>query len=132
MIPFSNDFIFAPLERTDTPTGRKYQTPSGDLVSSVTTILSATQSEESKNILKQWRDRVGDQEADRITKNATDIGTLLHNQLENYLLQKPVEWKTNMLHQLTRKMFSRVVEELHNTFKKFILCIVSLSPNSKV
>lgn len=55
---------------------------------SVTTILSATKSDESKKALSEWRKREGKKEADRIVKVATGIGTTLHDNLENYIKEK--------------------------------------------
>src|SRR6056300_758360 len=54
-------------------------------VPSVTTILSATQSEEKKASLDAWRARVGYQEAQRITQQAATRGTEMHYVLENYI-----------------------------------------------
>lgn len=54
-------------------------------VPSVTTILSATQSEEKKAGLDRWRARVGYQEAARQTKQAATRGTEMHYVLENYI-----------------------------------------------
>ena len=67
---------------------RLYQTDSGNLPS-VTTILSATASEEKKAALAGWRTYVGDTKADEIVKEACDIGTLMHENLENRLMLKP-------------------------------------------
>jgi hypothetical protein len=53
-------------------------------VPSVTTILAATQSEEKKAGLDKWRQRVGYQEAARITKQASIRGTEMHYVLEQY------------------------------------------------
>lgn len=57
--------------------GRRYQTPDG-IFPSVTTILSGTKPEADRLALEQWRNRVGVEEADRISKQSTDDGTLLH------------------------------------------------------
>jgi genome maintenance exonuclease 1 len=54
-------------------------------IPSVTTILSATQSEEKKASLDRWRERVGYQEAQRITQQAATRGTEMHYVLENYI-----------------------------------------------
>ena len=54
-------------------------------IPSVTTILSATQSEEKKASLDRWRERVGYQEAQRITQQASTRGTEMHYVLENYI-----------------------------------------------
>jgi hypothetical protein len=54
-------------------------------VPSVTTILSATQSSEKKRILENWRNRVGHEEAARITTQAATRGTEMHFVLEQYM-----------------------------------------------
>jgi hypothetical protein len=54
-------------------------------VPSVTTILSATQSEEKKKSLDRWRERVGYQEAQAVTKKAATRGTEMHYVLEQYI-----------------------------------------------
>ena len=54
-------------------------------IPSVTTILSATQSPEKKAGLDKWRERVGYQEAARITSQAALRGTEMHYVLENYI-----------------------------------------------
>ena len=62
-------------------TGRKYLVDNIK-VPSVTTILSATK---DKKFLDNWRRRVGDQEADRIMRQASSVGTEMHQVLEYYL-----------------------------------------------
>jgi len=70
--------------RNDEETGRTYNV--GDnKVPSVTTILSGTQSPEKKKSLDRWRERVGYQEAARITAQASSRGTEMHYVLEQYL-----------------------------------------------
>ena len=52
---------------------------------SVTTILSATKSEEEKAALANWRVRVGFKEANRIKTEASSRGTSMHSYIEDYL-----------------------------------------------
>ena len=52
---------------------------------SVTTILSATKSEEEKAALANWRERVGYKEANRIKTEASSRGTSMHSYIEDYL-----------------------------------------------
>lgn len=61
---------------------RHYVTPEGDLPS-VTSILSATS---DKSGIKAWRESIGAARADAIVKKSTDIGSLMHESLEQYLL----------------------------------------------
>jgi ATP-dependent exoDNAse (exonuclease V) beta subunit len=53
---------------------------------SVTSILQATQSEEKKTSLANWKLRVGATEANRIKNDASSRGTSMHTHLEKYLL----------------------------------------------
>ena len=53
---------------------------------SVTSILQATQSEEKKASLANWKARVGAVEANRIKNDASSRGTSMHSHLEKYLL----------------------------------------------
>jgi genome maintenance exonuclease 1 len=53
---------------------------------SVTSILQATQSEEKKASLANWKVRVGAAEANRIKNDASSRGTSMHSHLEQYLL----------------------------------------------
>ena len=55
---------------------------------SVTSILSATKSEEDKAGIAAWKERVGHKEAERIKIEAANRGSSLHKFLESYLLDK--------------------------------------------
>ena len=52
---------------------------------SVTTILSATASDEKRESLAKWKAKVGDVEADRIKNTAATRGTAMHSHLEYHL-----------------------------------------------
>ena len=52
---------------------------------SVTTIISATQSEEKKKSLADWQARLGDTAADRVRDVAALRGTAMHTYLEAYV-----------------------------------------------
>jgi len=52
---------------------------------SVTTILSATASDEKRESLQKWKDRVGMFEAERIKNTAATRGTAMHSYLEYHL-----------------------------------------------
>lgn len=80
-----NKFKYEAIKRIDTPEGRRYATPDGNKLPSVTTILDATKSEESKKALMEWRKRVGPQKAQEITTEAAGRGTRMHKWLEDYI-----------------------------------------------
>jgi len=72
------------FSRNDEQTGRTYNVGEKK-IPSVTTILNATQSDEKRQSLEKWRQRVGYQEASRITIQAATRGTEMHYVLEQYL-----------------------------------------------
>ena len=53
---------------------------------SVTTVLAETQSQEKKDSLESWRQRVGPAVADKIKDDASARGTAMHSILEHYVL----------------------------------------------
>lgn len=73
------------LERIEIDGQRYYKTPSG-LFKSVTTILAE---KIDKPYLKEWKERVGEEEAKRISTIATNRGTAVHSLVEKYLSNDP-------------------------------------------
>ena len=73
------------LSRKETNGKRLYECPDGSKVPSVTTILSATKSEESLAALHNWRRAVGERKAQDITTQAANRGTRMHKYLEDHL-----------------------------------------------
>ena len=82
-VEFVNKYSYTEYERNDEDI-RTYSV-SEKKVPSVTTILSATQSKQKQDSLQAWRDRVGNEEAARITNQAATRGTEMHYVLEQYL-----------------------------------------------
>jgi len=78
-----NKYVYPTLKRVDLEIGRHYLDSNQKPVPSVTTVLSGTS--KTKDGLIQWRNRVGQEEAERIIKQSTDIGTAVHEAIENYL-----------------------------------------------
>ena len=64
---------------------RHYDIGTNEKLPSVTTILQATQSEEKRKKLAEWRERQGAQAADRIKDIAALRGTSMHTYLEGYI-----------------------------------------------
>ena len=71
------------LVRTNIGRKRHYQTPNGSYPS-ITTVLSIR----DKEGLLEWRKRVGNEEANRITKRAVTRGPHFHSLLEQYFLNE--------------------------------------------
>ena len=64
---------------------RHYDIGTNEKLPSVTTILSATQSEEKRKSLEAWKARMGAQRADRIRDLSAMRGTSMHTYLEGYI-----------------------------------------------
>jgi genome maintenance exonuclease 1 len=68
--------------RTENHNGKRhYVTPEGELYPSITTILG----ELSKASIQAWRERVGEEEANKISGKASRRGTSLHSVCESYI-----------------------------------------------
>jgi hypothetical protein len=68
------------------PDGKRYYTtPDGIKLPSVTTVIGA----KGKEAILKWRQRVGEEEANRVSKLSTSRGTNLHTICENYLNNDP-------------------------------------------
>ena len=70
--------------------GLRHYTLAGDIhgqrLPSVTTVLGQTQTKDKANSLQRWRDKIGHEEAKRITQEAAARGTAMHLYLEKYCL----------------------------------------------
>jgi genome maintenance exonuclease 1 len=73
------------LERVTIDGQRYYQTPTGQKYKSVTTIIGE---KTDKTHLYEWRKRVGEETANKISVKAANRGTAIHTICENYLLNK--------------------------------------------
>lgn len=81
------------IEAVTTESGRRYKIPNGDMYESVTTALGNQPGK--KEGLMEWRRRVGDAEANRISRKAAGRGTAVHQIIEDYLnnLEDPIKDK---------------------------------------
>jgi len=78
---------FPVLQRIDSDQGRVYQTPSGDKYPSVTQVTGLL----NKQFITEWRKRVGEEEANRVSTLASGRGTRIHGLCEDFLLGNPVQ-----------------------------------------
>ena len=78
---------FAQLNRIDGET-RLYETPTGQRYPSVTTALGKMT---DKTALNEWRQRVGEVEANKVSARAATRGTNIHNMCEKYILGEEVD-----------------------------------------
>ena len=75
------------LDRETIDGVRYYKVPDDDELIKLVSITSIT-SHFNKEIFVNWRKKVGNEEADRITKAATSRGTDMHTLTEHYLLNE--------------------------------------------
>lgn len=85
------------LEQYTAPDGiRFYNTPSGQRYPSVTTVLA----EKGRQAIQQWRNRVGPETANTISRVAAGRGTSLHNAAEHYLKNQPVKLDSPLIQEM--------------------------------
>ena len=84
---WNNKFIYPKSTRSIIQGSRHYMVNEENLPS-VTTILKATESEEKKAKLTEWKKKVGKKQAEIISREATSRGSSMHSYLEKFLLGK--------------------------------------------
>jgi genome maintenance exonuclease 1 len=75
------------MESTTLDGIRYYPTPTGNMYPSITSVTSHY----NRQVFKEWRERVGNVEADRICKESTTRGTNFHQICQDYLENKLLE-----------------------------------------
>lgn len=73
---------FPKLKRVDSDGGRTYETPTGNCYPSVTSVVGLHKAK----FIQEWRARVGEQAANKISSKASKRGTAIHSLCEDYLL----------------------------------------------
>jgi ATP-dependent exoDNAse (exonuclease V) beta subunit len=98
------------LESETTEKGRTYKVPGGESYPSITTVLSAY----NKQAIYEWRQRVGEEVANKISAKASGRGTKLHNTVEKYLLNEMSDMKIKTMMPDIKEMFfdvRKVIDE---------------------
>jgi len=72
---------YSDLNVENGPNGRVYVTPEGKKYPSITTVLGSF----GKQAIFEWRKRVGEEEANRVSRHATSRGQALHSLIEKYV-----------------------------------------------
>ena len=98
------------LTQINSDSGRCYITPTGNKYQSVTTFLGKSNAKS----IQQWRDRIGKDEATKISTRAANRGTRLHNLVESYLLGDTVDFKNDILIKDLYSRFLPVVNKIDN------------------
>ena len=111
------------LSRQNIAGERHYVNEQGNTYPSITTILSIR----GKEAIYEWRKRVGDAEANRITRRSTTRGTQFHNLLEQYFLNQITDVDKFRSEAIAKNpgvwyLFLEAVQELEQNIGK-IYCI---------
>jgi genome maintenance exonuclease 1 len=115
---------YTALRRLALPEGRHYVCPqSGAALPSVTTILEKTS---NQTALLEWRKRVGEQEAARISREATNLGSLMHQHLECHILGQQRPGGNNLIRQQAEAMADQIIEHGLCAIDEVFGCEVSL------
>ena len=101
-------YEYKKLSRDESSGKRLYACPDGSKVPSVTTVLDSTK---DKTFLIEWRKRVGDAEATRISTESAGLGTLMHTHLEYHVLGKERPQGNNQVQLMARAMADTMINE---------------------
>jgi len=107
--PFVERYKYDELKQINDSVTRKrvYLTPDGEKLPSVTTILSSTK---DMTHLNEWKKRVGEENARRITTEAAGIGTAMHANLERFLCGMERQPGNNVVHVQANKMAEVIIQ----------------------
>lgn len=104
-------FTFVKLKELDfdlvahtTDSGRKYFTPTGNAWPSVTTVLSVY----NKQAIMEWRNAVGEEQANKISGKASRRGTKMHSLCEDYIQGNLNSFKLQKLMPFDKMMFCQL------------------------
>ena len=108
--PFVERFQYKNCQQVNDPVTRKrvYLTPDGERLPSVTTILSSTK---DMTHLNEWKKRIGEENAQRITTEAAGIGTAMHNNLERFIAGLDRQPGNNLVHIQANKLADVIIEQ---------------------
>lgn len=102
------DLGYSDLNSETKAKGRHYVDPDGNKYPSITTVLSIL----SREAIQKWRERVGEEEANRISRVASSRGTKIHNIIEKYIANDPEYLQGEMPHNIqTFKDIQPIVDQ---------------------
>lgn len=102
----ATSYIPPRMEKLDTPEGRIYII-NGIKYPSVTTVLSHFK----KDSISSWKKRVGEEEANKVIKRATTIGTEVHSLIYSHVFEKKQD-------PLFEQKYPKIFENIQPWFEK--------------
>ena len=104
------DLNLPQLERETIDGVRYYKVPDNDELIKLVSITSVT-SHKNRQIFVNWRKKIGEEEADKITRQATSRGTDMHTLVENYLYNRDlpeVQPLSDFLFKISKSTLNRI------------------------
>lgn len=92
------------LKAETSESGRLYATPTGEKYKSITTVLGNY----NKQAIMEWRERVGAEEANKISTKAANRGTKVHKICEDYINNEISDMKMKMLMPDLKELFFKI------------------------
>ena len=92
------------LKAETTDSGRLYTTPEGNRYKSITTVLSHY----NKQGIYEWRQAVGEEYANKVSRRAADRGTKVHKICEDYLNNEVPELKMQLMMPDLKELFFKI------------------------
>ena len=103
---------FTQSELIEKDEGHYYQTPSGVIYPSITTMLQKTQTPEKQQSLQSWREQ--EIAADYITQQAAFVGSETHKLIENYLNGEEISEKFRLLSEAHFKNLLPFIDKIND------------------
>lgn len=92
------------LKAETTDSGRLYTTPEGNRYKSITTVLSHY----NKQGIYEWRQAVGEEYANKVSRRAADRGNKVHKICEDYLNNEIPELKMQLMMPDLKELFFKI------------------------
>jgi ATP-dependent exoDNAse (exonuclease V) beta subunit len=96
------------LNAETTDSGRLYTTPEGNKYKSITTVLSHY----NKKAIYEWRQAVGEEQANKVSRKAANRGTKVHKICEDYINNEISEMKMQMLMPDMKELFFKIKSDI--------------------
>ena len=102
------------LKAETTDSGRLYTTPTGEKYKSITTVLSNY----NKKAIYEWRQSVGEERANEISRKAANRGTKVHKICEDYLNNEISELKMQVMMPDLKELFFKIKRDIDENVGK--------------
>lgn len=103
------------LERIDGGEYRLYKKEDGTLYPSVTSVIGAMS---DSSWLDDWKSRVGEEEAKRVSGRATKRGSIIHQLCEDLVLNKPIDLSKHMpINVLMFRQLEKIIKKSVNNIR---------------